>query len=260
MSNAPAASARLSGKTAIVTGGGGGIGRAVCERLAADGAAIAVFDVNDAGAEKTCASVTTAGGRAKAWHVDVTSRASVAAAVQAVTEEFGGLDILVNNAGVARRGSFLELSDTDWNFILGLNLTGYFIVGQEAARVMVKRGSGRIVNVASLAAHLATDLQSAYTAAKGGVVALTRVMAFELAPKGELVNAVSPGPVETDMSKANLTAATRRAREVRIPQGRLALPSEFASAIAFLVSADGSYINGTTLMVDGGLLSAGIRE
>ena len=260
MSNATATSPRLSGQTAIVTGGGGGIGRAVCERLAADGAAIAVFDVNDDGAAKTCASVAAAGGRAKAWHVDVTSRASVAAAVQAVTAEFGGLDILVNNAGLARRGSFLELSDTDWNFILGLNLTGYFIVGQEAARVMVKRGSGRIVNVASLAAHMATDLQSAYTAAKGGVVALTRVMAFELAPKGVLVNAVSPGPVETDMSKANLTAATRRAREERIPQGRLGLPSEIASAIAFLVSADGSYINGTTLMVDGGLLTAGIRE
>lgn len=260
MSNAPAAPARLSGKTAIVTGGGGGIGRAVCERLAAEGAAVAAFDVNDAAAAKTCTSVAAAGGRAKAWHVDVTSRASVAAAVQAVTAEFGGLDILVNNAGLARRGSFLELSDGDWNFILGLNLTGYFIVGQEAARVMVKRGGGRIVNVASLAAHLATDLQSAYTAAKGGVVALTRVMAFELAPKGVLVNAVSPGPVETDMSKANLTAATRRAREERIPQGRLALPSEIASAIAFLVSADGSYINGTTLMVDGGLLTAGIRE
>ena len=260
MSNATATSPRLSGQTAIVTGGGGGIGRAVCERLAADGAAIAVFDVNDDGAAKTCASVAAAGGRVKAWHVDVTSRPSVAAAVQAVTAEIGGLDILVNNAGLARRGSFLELSDTDWNFILGLNLTGYFIVGQEAARVMVKRGSGRIVNVASLAAHMATDLQSAYTAAKGGVVALTRVMAFELAPKGVLVNAVSPGPVETDMSKANLTAATRRAREERIPQGRLGLPSEIASAIAFLVSADGSYINGTTLMVDGGLLTAGIRE
>ena len=260
MSNATAASARLSGKTAIVTGGGGGIGRAVCERLAADGAAIALFDVNDEAAARTCASVAATGGRAKAWHVDVTSRASVAAAVQAVSAEFDGLDILVNNAGLARRGSFLELSDTDWNFILGLNLTGYFIVGQEAARVMVKRGSGRIVNVASLAAHLATDLQSAYTAAKGGVVALTRVMAFELAPKGVLVNAVSPGPVETAMSKANLTAATRRAREERIPQGRLAQPAEIAAAIAFLVSADGSYVNGTTLMVDGGLLSAGIRE
>ena len=255
-----AVAARLAGKVAVVTGGGRGIGRAVCERLSAEGATMAVFDINADGAAQTCAAIAASGGKARAYHVDVTARASVAGAIQSVAADFGTIDILVNNAGLAFRAAFLDLADDDWNRIIGLNLTGYFIVGQEAARVMVRHGGGRIVNVASLAAHLSTDLQAAYSAAKGGVVALTNVMAFELAPKGILVNAVSPGPVETDMSRANLTATTRRAREERIPQGRLGLPSELAATIAFLVSPDASYINGTTLVVDGGLLTAGIRE
>jgi NAD(P)-dependent dehydrogenase (short-subunit alcohol dehydrogenase family) len=253
-------SQRLAGKVAIVTGGAGGIGRSVCERLSAEGAGIAIFDINDAGAADTCALVAKGGGKANHYHVDVSVRESVAKAMTAVSADFGGLDILVNNAGLAFRSSFLEIKDEDWNRIIALNLTGYFIVGQEAARLMVRNGGGRIVNVASLAAHMATDLQAAYSAAKGGVIALTQVMAFELAPQGINVNAVSPGPVETEMSAKNLTGATRRAREQRIPQGRLARTGELASAIAFLVSPDASYVNGTTLMVDGGLLTAGIRE
>ena len=252
--------ARLAGKVAMVTGGGRGIGRAVCERLATEGASVAVLDINADGAAETCALVAAAGGKAKPYTADVTVRKSVTDAIKSIEADFGSLEILVNNAGLARRAAFLDLSDEDWNFIIGLNLTGYFIVGQEAARVMVRRGGGRIVNVASLAAHMAMDMQGAYTAAKGGVVALTQVMAFELAPKGINVNAVSPGPVETEMSAKNLTGATRRAREQRIPQGRLAKTHELASAIAFLVSPDASYINGTTLIVDGGLLTAGIRE
>ena len=251
---------RLAGQVAIITGGGGGIGGATSRRLAADGAFVAVFDINESSANTVADSVRAEGGRARAWRVDVTDRNSVSGAVAAVESECGGIDILVNNAGLARQASFLELKDEDWNFILNLNLTGYFIVGQEAARAMVRRGAGRIVNVSSLAAHYAAGKQAVYAAAKGGVIALTQVMAFELAPLGISVNAISPGPVATEMSARNMSAQSRQARLDRIPQGRLGTPEDMANAIAFLASPDAAYVNGTTLIVDGGLLRAGIRE
>lgn len=252
--------ARLAGKVAVVTGGGGGIGRAVCERLSAEGATLAVLDINAESATQVCSKVASGGGKAKAYRVDVTVRASVADAIKSIESEFGTIDILVNNAGLAYRAAFLDVTDDDWNRIVKLNLTGCFIVGQEVARVMVRHGGGKIVNVAATAAHMAFDRQAAYSAAKGGLVALTHVMAFELAPKGINVNAVSPGPVETAMSAKNMPASTLRPYVERIPQGRLAQTSELAAAIAFLVSPDASYINGTTLDVDAGLRTAGIRE
>jgi 2-hydroxycyclohexanecarboxyl-CoA dehydrogenase len=251
---------RFEGQVALVTVGGRGIGQAVAERLAAEGARLAIFDMNLAGAEETCKRVRDAGGKAKAWGVDVTSRGQVAAAVKAAAADFGSIDVLVNNAGIGSRIPFLDITDADWSKIVGTNLTGYFIVAQEVARVMASQRRGRIVNVASINAHIGTDNQAAYAASKGGIVALTRVMAFELAPLGIGVNAVSPGPIETELSALNLTPASRRAREERIPQGRLGQPDELAAAIAFLASPDASYVNGTVLVVDGGLVSGGIRE
>lgn len=251
---------RFSEQTAIITGGGRGIGQNVALRLAAEGAKIAVFDMNLAGAEETCSRVKAAGGDARAWKVDVTVRSEVVAAVNDVVSVFGGVEVLINNAGIGWRIPFLDISDADWSKIIDTNLKGYFIVGQEAARVMVKKGRGRIVNVASINAHIGTDHQAAYAASKGGIVALTRVMAFELAPLGVCVNAVSPGPIETELSALNLSPTTRRSREERIPQGRLGKPDELAAAIVFLASPDASYVNGTVLVVDGGLVSGGIRE
>ena len=251
---------RFDGQVALITGGGRGIGQAVAARLAAEGARLAIFDMNVAGAEETCTRVKNAGGEAKAWGVDVTSRNAVAAAVKAAATDFGGIDVLINNAGIGWRMPFLDITDADWSKIIATNLTGYFIVGQEVARVMAANKKGRIVNVASINAHIGTDHQAAYAASKGGIVALTRVMAFELAPLGICVNAVSPGPIETELSALNLSPATRRSREERIPQGRLGQPDELAAAIAFLASPDASYVNGTVLVVDGGLISGGIRE
>lgn len=251
---------RFEGQVAVITGGGRGIGQQVAMRLAAEGAKLAIFDMNLAGAEDTCARVRNAGGEARPYGVDVTSRSAVAAAVTSVAKDFGHIDVLVNNAGIGWRIPFLEITDADWSKIIGTNLTGYFIVGQEVARAMVANRKGRIVNVASINAHIGTDHQAAYAASKGGIVALTRVMAFELAPLGICVNAVSPGPIETELSAMNLSAATRRSRELRISQGRLGKPDELAAAIAFLASPDASYINGTVLVVDGGLISGGIRE
>jgi NAD(P)-dependent dehydrogenase (short-subunit alcohol dehydrogenase family) len=251
---------RMQGQTALITGGGGGIGRETALRLASEGARVALFDRNGAAAEESCAQVRAAGGEGQSYAVDVTSRAEVAAAVKAAATHFGSIDMLVNNAGIGWPASFLELKDADWSRIIATNLTGYFIVGQEVARVMVQKGSGRIVNVSSINAHLGNDKQAAYAASKGGIIALTQVMAFELAPLGITVNAISPGPIETELAAANLTPALRRSRELRIPQGRLGRPSELAAAIAFLVSPDASYVNGTVLIVDGGWVTAGIRE
>lgn len=261
MGGAPIPSGRrFEGKVALVTGAGRGIGRAIALRLADEGASLAVLDISAEGADATTAAIISAGGAAKAFGADVTQRPQVSAAVAAAHAHFGRLDVLVNNAAVGKPVPFLEATDQDWQRILSVNLDGYFIVAQEVARIMASQGEGRIVNVGSLAAHTANDRQSVYAAAKGAVTALSRVMAFELAPKGIAVNVLAPGPIDTELALKMLTPASRRAREERIPMGRIGRPDEVAAAVAFLASADASYINGTVLVLDGGLLTAGIRE
>lgn len=250
---------RLVGQVALVTGAARGIGRAIAERLAQEGAKLALFDRDAAGADETAARLTAEGAEAEAFGVDIAKRAEVRAAVSRVNARFGGIDILVNNAGIGKPAPFLDITDEDWNAMMAVNIGGLFTVSQEVARGMVERGFGRIVNMASLAAHTANDNQAAYAATKGAVVAMTRVMAFELGRRGVTVNAVSPGPIDTELAATMLTPAARRAREERIPQGRLGQPADVAGAVAFLASPDAAYVNGTVLVVDGGLLIAGIR-
>lgn len=250
---------RLGGKVAVVTGAARGIGRAAALRLASEGASVALIDFSPDACADTQRAISAAGGTARGYVADVTDRPAVHRVVTNITVELGAINILVNNAAIGRPALFLDISDANWNEIIGTNLGGIFIVGQEVARRMVESGSGRIVNVASLAAHTANDAQAAYAAAKGGVVALTRVMAFELARHGIAVNAVSPGPIDTELARTMLTAKARLTREQRIPQGRFGTPEEVAAAIAFLASPDAAYINGEVLVVDGGLLIAGVR-
>ncbi len=250
---------RLTGETAIVTGGGQGIGKAVARRLAGEGAAVAILDVNAETGKAVAAELSAAGSRALFAQCDVRKRQEVRVTVDSIVQTFGGITILVNNAGIGRRAPFLELSDETWNAVLEVNLTGAFIVAQEVCRYMARAGRGSVVNLGSAAAHMAHSEQAVYSVSKAGLEALTRVMAFELAPAGVRVNAVSPGTIATEFLAGMLTPEARSAREQRIPAGRLGTPEEVADLIAFLVSSDSKYMTGSTIPLDGGLLSAGIR-
>lgn len=250
---------RLANEVAIVTGGGGGIGSAIARRLADDGAVVVIFDKDKRAAEIIAGELKEKGRRAGLVHCDVTRREEVHAAVARVVGAQGRISVLVNNAGIGRRASFLELSDEAWNDVLAVNLTGSFVVAQEVCRVMVRAGRGSVVNVGSVAAHMAHSEQAAYATSKAALEGLTRVMAFELAPLGVRANAVLPGTVATGIIKGMLRDEERIERERRIPFGRLAEPEEIADVVAFLASDDARYMTGSLVVVDGGLLFSGIR-
>lgn len=244
----------LSGKTALVTGAGSGIGRAHCELLAARGAAVIVNDLNAAAAQETVALVRAAGGQALACIADVSRSASVAEAFAAAQRELGAVDILVNNAGIP--GGMRPLEEIDEAAIdrmLAVTVKGTMLCTQAVLPGMKQRRSGRIINTASIIAYGTHRHVSAYAAAKGAVVSLTRTWAREFAEWNILVNAVAPGRVQTPMS-AELSASPEYAREVqlRVPLGRRAQPHEIASVVAFLASPDADYMTGQILGPNGG--------
>jgi len=242
---------RLEGRTALVTGGGGGIGSAVCARLAAEGARLVVTDF-DAG--KAAAVATDHPGNAHHAQHDVADRQSWTRVMDGLPERFRAIDILVNVAGVARDRSLGKMSDEEWLQVIDVNLRGTWLGCQTAFKVMAGRGWGRIVNFASVA-MLGAFGQSNYSAAKAGIVGLTRTAAIEGARHGILVNAVAPGVVETPMI-ANVPAQVREEWVKRIPLGRSAQPAEIAAVVAFLASDDASYVTGQTIIVDGGSAGA----
>lgn len=251
---------RLAGDVAIVTGGSQGIGRVVAARLAREGAAVAILARTEANVRAAAEELSARGAEALGVPCDVTDRAEVRAAIAAVVRKFGRVTILVNHAGLFRHAPFLDVSDELWAEMLGVNLTGMFIVAQEVAREMVRLGvHGRIVNMSSAAAHIAHSDQMVYGVTKAGIEAMTRGMAFDLAPHGIIVNAVAPGTIETSFSLGNLSGEAVAERVRRIPLGRLGDPAEVASVIAMLVSPDASYVTGAVVPIDGGLITAGIR-
>ena len=250
---------RLEGRVAIVTGGGGEIGRATVLRLAAEGASVVVSDINLANAERVAAEVSEAGGAAMAIQTNVVSRSAVEAMAATSRERFGRLDILCNIAGITPPSPFLETADEDWDKTIDVNLKGVFLCSQLVARLMVADGRpGSIVNMASTNGLVGEVDMVAYNASKFGVVGITMTTAIELAPHRIRVNAVAPGMIRTRLSQNFLDQNPQMAQAYlndKIPMARFGEPSEVAATVAFLASDDSSYITGHTLVIDGGQLT-----
>lgn len=246
---------RLEGKVAIVTGASRGIGRAIALALAEAGADLFVTHISDV--SELVAEVRARGRRCESFPADL-SVTSVAPTVPEVcARTMGRLDIVVNNAGIIRRAPILEFTEKDWDDVLAVNLKSIFLLSQSAARIMVKQGAGgRIINIASLLAFQGGILVPSYTAAKSGLAGLTRALANELAPSHITVNAVAPGYVETDNTKA-LREDPKRNKAIldRIPAGRWGKPEDLQGAVVYLASAAAAYVTGSVLTVDGGWMS-----
>lgn len=244
----------LTDKTAIVTGGSRGIGRAIAVALAAEGAKVAVvYAGNAAAAEETLALIKEQGGNAVAMQCDVADDAAVSAMVSAVKDQFGSVDILVNNAGITRDGLLMRMKESDWQAVLDTNLTGVFHCTKAVAKLMMKQRSGAIVNITSVVGQTGNAGQANYAAAKAGMIGFTKSVAKELASRGIRVNAVAPGCIDTDMT-AVLSDSVKDAMLSSIPLGRVAQPEEVAKAVVFLTSDNASYITGQVLNVDGGMV------
>ncbi len=243
----------FQGKSVLVTGGSRGIGRAVAEAFAAEGASVAVLATTADGAEAGAAACRERGAPLATSHAaDVADEAAVDAAVAAVLEAHGRIDVLVNAAGITRDGLLLRMGDGDFRRVLEVNLVGTFHLVRACARPMMRARSGRIVNVTSVIGITGNAGQANYAASKAGVIAFTKSAARELAPRGITANCVAPGLIATDMTAA-LPPEARDALVQRIPLGRSGEPSDVAGAVLFLASPAAAWITGQILVVDGGM-------
>jgi NAD(P)-dependent dehydrogenase (short-subunit alcohol dehydrogenase family) len=247
---------RFEGKNVIVTGAGQGIGRAIAERFAAEGAEVLLLGRRREPLDRAAEEIEAAGGRALAYPADVGDSEQVRAAVAAAMERWGRIDVLVNNAGVAEEAAFLEIDEESWDRVLATNLRGAFLIAQRVAQEQVATGGGSIVHIASIDASGGDGPYASYNASKAGLLGLNRTMAFELGPYGIRVNCVSPGFTHTDMTESAVSAELMDYlvnRFHRVPMRRLVKPEEIAAACAFLASDDASAITGIDLTVDCGL-------
>jgi NAD(P)-dependent dehydrogenase (short-subunit alcohol dehydrogenase family) len=251
---------RLKEKVALITGAGSGIGREAALLFAKEGAKVVAVDMNDAAGKETATAIEKDGGRAVFVHADVSRSADVEAMIAAAKKTYGRLNVLFNNAGIfpANDGSVLETDEKTWDLVLSVNLKGVFLGCKYGIPAMLESGGGSIVNTASFVALMGSATpQIAYTASKGGVLALTREIAVEFARSGIRVNAICPGPVDTPLLQELFSDPARKARRlVHIPMGRLAQAKEVAQAALFLASDDSSYVNGTAFTVDGAITAA----
>lgn len=245
---------RLKNRVAVVTGSGGGIGRAIATGLSREGACVIVNDLPGR-AEETASQIRGDGGRAIAHEADVQDLAAHDELMGAVQREFGGLDILVNNAGIQIREPFLEARSESWDLTFGVNLKGPYFLAQAAARQMMRSGGGKILNIASIHDSIALRDSSIYAITKGGMRMLTRALALELAEHQINVNAISPGAILTDINRKVLSDPEHHTRVLqKIPWGRIGDTSDLVGAAVFLVSPESDYVTGATLYVDGGIL------
>jgi 3-oxoacyl-[acyl-carrier protein] reductase len=242
----------LEDRVALVTGGARGIGQAIALRLAVDGAKVAIVDLADTGAE-TAREIQQASGRATTFvKADISKEADAQGAVTVVESALGPVDILVNNAGITRDGLMLVMSESDWDAVLAVNLKGAFLMSKAVLRGMIKRRRGSIVSISSVVGRRGNAGQVNYSAAKAGLIGLTKSLAREVASRNVRVNAVAPGYIETEMTAA-LDESARNAIVAQIPLGRIGTPEGVAEAVAFLAGDSASFITGAVLAVDGGL-------
>lgn len=250
---------RLNGKVAIVTGAAQGIGRAIARRLAAEGAKVAVADINEAAAAETAAAIRAGGAHASAVKLDVTSLDSATAAVEHVENELGPIDILVNNAGWDKLEPFVESEPATWDRVIAINFRGVIHCCKAVVPRMQARGHGKIVSIASDAGRVGSMGEAVYSGCKGGIIAFSKTLARELARNNINVNVVCPGPTETALLQGVMAAQPKvlDAMKRGIPMRRLGKPEDLAGAVAFFASSDADYATGQVVSISGGLTMAG---
>jgi NAD(P)-dependent dehydrogenase (short-subunit alcohol dehydrogenase family) len=248
----------LSNKTAVVTGGGSGIGKAVCFLLAQEGASVAVVDLRGDPANVVAETIRKQNGKAMSLAADASDAADVNRVVAKVSEEYGGIDILVNNAGIILQAPVVDMTEPQWDKILSNNLKSCFLCSQAVAKQMIRQGrGGRIVNISSIHAELSEPSAAAYTAAKGGMEAFSRTLATELAPHKITVNCIRPGATYTELTIPMYTEIVKKALFMRIPLQEIAEAAWIADGIVFLASERARYITGQILTIDGGYVMDG---
>ena len=240
----------LTGKVALVTGGSRGIGHAIAAGLVGAGAKVAILGRDEA---KAVAAAAELGPNAKGYRCDVAVGADVEQALEAIERELGPVDVLVNNAGITKDNLLFRIAEDDWDAVLAANLKGPFLMTKLAARGMIKRRWGRIVNIASVVGLIGNKGQANYAASKAGLIGFTKAVAKELASRNVLVNAVAPGYIDTEMTRA-ISDEAKQALQAAIPLGRLGAGADVAGAVLFLASDLASYITGQVLVVDGGMV------
>ncbi len=252
----------LEGKVAIVTGGGSGIGRAICQRFADENANVAIFDINGDGAAETVRLITDAGGCARSYVTDISGYDAVEAAVAATEKDLGPVDILVNNAGWDEAKPFLATDIALWRKIIDINLYGPLNLHHTVVSRMAQREAGKVINVASDAGRVGSSGEAVYSACKGGIIAFSKTLARELARKNIQINTVCPGPTDTPLF-ASFAGDAEQGRKLidgltrAIPMRRLGQPADYPGIVAFLASDDADYITGQTISVSGGLTMHG---
>jgi 2-hydroxycyclohexanecarboxyl-CoA dehydrogenase len=251
----------LKDRTVVVTGGANGIGAAIARRLAEEGCAVGIFDLDRTAGEKIAGEIKAGGARASLQVVDITEYDAVARAVEGVESSVGPVSFLVNNAGWDRAANFLDTTPDFWRKVVAINLFGPLNMNHVVLRGMAARGFGRVVNIASDAGRVGSSGEAVYSACKGGIIALTKTLARELVGKGVILNTICPGPTDTAILRSFLEGpdGTRIAEGLKraIPMRRLGVPEDYPGLVAFLLSDDAAYITGQTISVSGGLTMHG---